>query len=137
MFKNVCNLLIIGGACVAATALAQDLAPKTLLGHRMIMSYYHATGQLAKKLGDTYYADLGKGTFFSAKLNGSTPHKGVYDYHKTNKKEGEITVKHPKGHFKGWSYNMKLHFKTAHVGTFAIVDHGRINGTMSGVFELS
>ena len=50
MFKNVCNILIIGSACVAGAALAQDLAPKSLLGHRMIMSYYHATGQLKKKI---------------------------------------------------------------------------------------
>lgn len=137
MFSKICNILIVGSACVASAALAQDLAPKSVLGHRMIMSYYHATGQLKKKVGDTYYSDLGKGVFFSAKLNGSKPHKGVYAYHKIDKNDGEITVEHPHGRFKGWTYSMKLHFNSAHIGTFAIVDHGRVNGTMSGVFELS
>lgn len=136
MFKKVMIATIFSGLGVMA-CYAKDVAPKTLLGHRMIMSYYHATGQLKKKVGDTYYSDLGDHVFFSAMLDGEKPHKGFYDYHRTGKDEGEITVEHPKGLYKGWTYSMHLHFDTPHLGTFSIADKGRVTGTMRGVFELS
>ncbi len=111
-------------------------APESVNGQRMIMSYYQATGDLVKKIGLTYYADLKENTFYSAHLDGTDGHDGYYSYHRTSNTEGVITVEHPTGPYKGWTYDMNLHFKGVGLGAFDIVDQGMVNGTMDGVFTL-
>ena len=114
-----------------------NFVPNSLVGHQMIMSYYQATGDLVSKLGLTYYSNLEENTFYSAHLDGTDGHDGYYSYHRLSDKEGVITVEHPSGPYKGWSYDMHLHFNSPYLGTFDIADQGMINGTMRGVFTLS
>lgn len=128
--------LVVFLAC--PTVYASDaIAPVSLEGHRLVMSYTQATGQLKKKVGNVYYANLFDHTFYSALLRGTKGHTGYYSYQRVNSGESIITVEHPKGRFKGWSYAMTLHFSNPHLGTFDIVDHGEVVGTMHGTFELS
>ncbi len=116
---------------------SSSYAPASVVGRQMIMSYYEATGDLTSKLGETYYSDLKEHSFYSALLNGKQGHDGYYSYHRVNDNEAVITVEHPTGLYKGWTYDMILHFSNPHLGTFDITDQGMMNGTMRGVFTLN
>ena len=128
--------------CLFSIAYADDVAnvpnfaPSSVIGHRITMSYYKATGDLTRKLGQTYYADLQDTTFYSAHLDGTDGHSGYQHYYRITGQEAVITVEHPTGPYKGWTYDMNLHFKGVGLGTFDIVDQGMVNGTMHGVFTL-